>query len=303
MLPNREGLYHAYPTQIGIDETGPNKLATCIVNFRLYEELQQSGEWADCSGDGYEITGYFYLEKKDGSLNTVSLEALKNALGWDGRDPFYLQETDLSRHAVQVKLAYEEYGGKTRLKVQYLNPHGSTGGGGVPKADDTTRRAIVNRLNSKLRAMAGPAPAAKPGVPKTATPTPAASPDVSPAAPVAPATPKLPPAKPRVRPKPAPPPVAAPIPAAPSAAPAPRPSSAAPSPEAPVPADPHAATMDEAWAEFCSHCPADKWDQAAIANEWFRILAAMFPGRQPDQLTPAEWAAMRDEGAAKIIPF
>jgi len=33
---------------------------------------------------------------------------------------------------IEVTLAFEEYNGKTRLKVQYLNPFGSTGTGGVP---------------------------------------------------------------------------------------------------------------------------------------------------------------------------
>ena len=68
MIPNREGLFNAYPAEVGVDETGPNKLATCIIKFHLYEELQASGEWADCAADNFEITGYFYLEKKDGSL-------------------------------------------------------------------------------------------------------------------------------------------------------------------------------------------------------------------------------------------
>lgn len=243
MLPTREGLFNAYPVEIGIDETGPNNLATCIIRFDLYEELQPDGQWADCAGENWEITGYFYLEKKDGSLNTLTLDALKAALGWDGRDPFWLQETDLSEHPVQVKLGFEEYGGKTRIKVQYLNPFGSTGGGGVSKADDATRRTISNRLGSKLRAMAAPAPKTEP------------APPAEPAAPVE------------------------------------------------QPRDPEAATMEEAWGEFCKHCPPPKWDQAAVEAEWFRIIAELFPGKQPDELTPAEWAAMRDQGPAQIIPF
>lgn len=270
MLPNREGLFNAYPVQIGIDETGPNKLATCIISFRLYEELQQSGEWADCSADNFDICGYFYLEKKDGSLNTVTIDTLKDALGWDGRDPFWLQENDLSEHAVQVKLAVEEYNGKNRLKVQYLNPYGSSASGGVTKADGATRKSISNRINSKLRAMAVPAqgkPAPKPAGANAAQ--------------------KLPPARPKAQPPASHPP-------------------ARPSPEPPVakPAeDPQAVTMEEAWEEFCKHCPPPKWDQDATEKEWFRILAEMFPGRQPDELTAVEWAAMRDEGPAKIIPF
>ena len=278
MLPNREGLFNAFPVQIGIDETGPNNLATCIINFKLYEELQPTGEWADCSGDNLDITGYFYLEKKDGSLNTVTIDALKDSLGWDGRDPFWLQETDLSQHPVQVKLAFEEYGGKTRLKVAYLNPHGSTGKGGVSKADDATRKSITNRLGSKLRATAGPAQA-----PAKAAGKPAAKPAAGTAAP-----PKLPPAKPKAQPPAAPPPPAVPTPEPPRAEPSP---------------DPQAATMEAAWAEFCKHCPPPKWDQGAIEAEWFRILSAMFPGKQPGELSPAEWAAMRDGGPAQIIPF
>ena len=271
MLPNREGLFNAYPVEIGIDETGPNNLATCIIRFKLYEELQPSGEWDDCASDNFEITGYFYLEKKDGSLNTVTIDALKAALTWDGRDPFWLQEAELSEHPVQVKLGFEEYGGKTRIKVQYLNPFGSTASGGVSKADDATRRSIRNRLGSKLRAMSGPTQA-----------------PAQPAKPAGP--PKLPPAKPKAQPA-----------AAPTAPAAPTPE--APSPPAAAPRDPQAATLEEAWAEFCKHCPSPKWDQSAVEAEWFRILAELFPGKQPDELSPAEWAAMRDEGPARIVPF
>ena len=191
MIPNREGLFNAFPIEVGVDETGPNKLATCIIKFKLYEELQDSGEWDDCAADNFEITGYFYLEKKDGSLNSITIDALKAALGWDGRDPFWLQETDLSQHAVQLKLALEEYGGKTRMKVQYLNPFGATGTGGVSKADGPAKTAIRNRLGSKLRAVAGPAqkpaqsagppnlPPAKPKAPPTPAPVPPAEPKPS----------------------------------------------------------------------------------------------------------------------------
>ncbi len=271
MLPTREGLFNAHPVEIGIDETGPNKLATCIIRFKLYEELQASGEWADCAGEKWEITGYFYLEKKDGSLNTGTIDALKAALGWDGRDPFWLQETDLSEHAVQVKLGFEEYGGRTRLRVQYLNPFGSTGGGGVSKADDATRRTIGNRLGSKLRALSGPVPA----------PT-------KPTKPAAP--PKLPPAKPKAQPTAAP------------TAPVPKPEPVAP-PPAEAPRDPASSSMAEAWAAFCKACSGPQWDQRAVEGEWFRILAELFPGKQPDELSPTEWAVMRDEGPTRIVPF
>ena len=254
MLVNREGLFHAYICAIGVDETGPNNLATCTAQFHIFEELV-ADEWRDCSGEALEITGYFYLEKKDGSLNTNTIESLKAALGWDGRDPFWLQDADLGETAVQLKLGFEEYHGRQRIKVRFLNPYGSEAAG-VSKADDAARRSIGNRLGSKFRAHAGGTPA---NAPKPA-------------------------GKPQSPARPAPPQAAAPQ--APAAAKRLEP-----------------ATMDEAWAEFCKHCSGAKWTAEAVEAEWFRIIAELFPGRQPGELTEADWGVMLAEGPGRILPF
>ena len=248
MKPNREGLFHAYPVEIGLGETKENKLLQAVIKYRLFEEMS-GGEVIDCSADNFEISGYHILEKRDHTLNTTTIEALKAATGWDGADPFWLQDNAdaLSQTPVQVKLGFEEYNGQRNLKVQFLNPYGARGGG-VPKADDSIRKAVANRLGPKFRALSGgtaapaPKPIGKPALPRTAPPT---------------AT-------------------------------------------APVPAP---ATMEQAWEAFVTHCPPPKWDQAATEGEWFRILAALFPGKQPTELTPVEWGQMRDEGPDRIIPF
>jgi hypothetical protein len=266
MMANRAGLFHAYLVEIGMDETGPNKLATCGIRFALFEELVQ-GDWIDIHDEGLEITGYFYLEKRDGALNTVAIESLKAALGWDGRDPFWLQETDLAQQPVQVKLGYEEYQGQQRLKVLFLNPYGASPAGGVRRGDDGARKSIGHRLGPKLRAAAGGTPANAP--------------------------------KPAGRPANAPEPAGRPAP----------PKAAAATAGKPVPAPRQGsepATMEQAWGAFVEQCPAPpegKWDQAAIEKEWFRILAELFPGKQPEQLTPAEWGVMLAEGPGRIVPF
>ena len=259
MLANREGLFHAYPVDIGLGESRQNKLLQVNILYRLFEEFS-GGEWTDCSAENMEITGYHILEKRDHSLNDNTIEALKAAMGWDGRDPFWLQDnaTALAEKPVQVKLGMEDFNGKLSLKVLFLNPYGSQRGT-VSKADDEMRRTLANRLGPKFRAMAGgtpanpPMPANKPTAPKPTMPS-----------------------------KPAPPPAQAP---------------------APAPAAPATATMGQAWDEFAKHCPPPKWDQASIEAEWFRIIAEMFPGKQPDQLTGADWAVMLAQGSAKIIPF
>jgi hypothetical protein len=95
------------------------------------------------------------------SANTITIDHLKSAFGWDGRDPFWLQDADFSQHVVQLKLAFETYDNKTRLKVQYVDAEDATPSG-VPQADDAARRAIGTRLGSKFRANAGGTPAAAP---------------------------------------------------------------------------------------------------------------------------------------------
>lgn len=172
MLPNREGRFKASIIEHGVAETGPNKLATFICKFGLTEELV-NGQWEAFGPEdvGLEITGYFYLEKRDGSINTVTIDSLKAAFGWDGRDPMWLQDADFSRLTVQVKLEFELYEGRTRLKVRYVDAEDASPAG-VVKADDSTRKSLNTRLGSKLRALAGgtPAPAAKPVGKPTAPP-------------------------------------------------------------------------------------------------------------------------------------
>ena len=93
-----------------------------------------------------------------------------------------------------------------------------------------------------------------------------------------------------------------PTPAGTPSAPAPKPPAAACAPTATAEA-PAPATMEQAWEEFVKHCPPEKWDKDAVEKEWFRVIAEMFPGKHPDQLTPADWGVLRAEGPGHILPF
>lgn len=172
MLPNRTGRFKAVIVDKGVDETGDNALATFVAKFRLIEELLD-GEWTGLTPDesSFEITGYFYLEKRDHSMNDRTVESLKAALGWDGCDPFWLADTPMDEKVVQITIAENSYNGKTSLKVTCLDPGDSTGGGGrIQNATPERRRAILARLGPKLRATGTPAPAPKPPAPRPAPP-------------------------------------------------------------------------------------------------------------------------------------
>jgi len=287
MFANREGLFHAYPADVGLGESRKNKLLQVNVLYRLYEEFVD-GMWQDCFSENLEITGYHVLEKCDHSLNEMTIESLKAALGWDGRDPFWLQDNSaaLSQHPVQVRLGYEEHNGKQSLKVQFLNPHGSQRGG-VTKADGDARRAINNRLGAKFRALAGGTPANPPkpaGKPNTSKP--AATAAATPAATTTPAVAHTAPA------------------AAPSATAVPA-TSASPASAAPAEAIPPA-TMQQAWDEFVKNSPLSPGgvlDQAGVEREWFRVLGLLFPGRRVEQLSDADWGVVLVRGPGMMLPF
>lgn len=175
MLCNRAGVFNAYPTQIGVNDTGNPPKCTVQISYSLVQE-EQGGEFVDITDEGLTITGYHYLEKNDKSLNLYTVDALKAALGWNPADGVaWLQDTDLSQHAVTVVVEMSEYNGTTRPKVQYLNPLGQAGGAsGVAKAEPAALKQINNRLGSQLRALGGgtpakaPAPKGKPTAPPPA---------------------------------------------------------------------------------------------------------------------------------------
>lgn len=275
MMANRAGRFHAYPANIGVDETGPNNLATVIVAYSISEELA-NGEWVDVSSEGMEITGYHYIEQKDGSLNESTIKALKSSFGWDGQDLFFFSDNPeaLRDKPVQIVLDFEEYNSQQRLKVKWLNPYGSAGTGGVTQADDSTRKSMSNRLGARLSAISGaPANPAKPGG--------------KPIIPGVKAAPKPAAAAPAGKPPTGKAPAARPAPVAPPAAPA---------------APAATATINEAWQFITSKCNPT-WGQEDLEKEWFRVLDLLLPGVAIDNITPEQWAVVMSEAPGKILPF
>lgn len=164
MRLDRPGIFHAYPTAIGLDQT-KSGLASVNISFAVFEE-KQNGEFIDVSNEQMTTIGYFCIEKKDGTINDFNIEAIRQSLGWNGQAISWLEDTDLRNHPVQITVDWQTYQGKENLKVQFLNPYGSTrGNGGVTRSDDKTRRTIESRIGAKLRAHAGgtssPAPIPK----------------------------------------------------------------------------------------------------------------------------------------------
>ena len=204
--------------------------------------------------DGPELRSYHTLVLADGTINTRTVENLKAWSGWDGADPYWFMDQDLSAVDVEVVVANEpgfQDPSKSFPKIKWVNPPGGSSGGGMPEAAD--RRAVLAKYGAKFRALAGGAPVR----PATAAP---AAPPVRPAATAAPTQPTLP------RRDLMPPPAARPRPNAPAVA-----------------------NQASAWHALCELGKA--MDQAQREAIWFDAVDAT--GMDQATMTPEGWAKVQ----------
>ena len=137
----------------------------------------------------------FVLFKADGTANEDDYNLIREFSGWDGIDPYWIQENAGAEWPVSVVTAWEagwKDPSKQFLNIKWVNTV-SGGGGGMPASAD--RAAIMSRFGSKLRAMAGPQPVGNPRhtpIKQTAPVAPPARPPARPVAPVAPVRPAAP---------------------------------------------------------------------------------------------------------------
>lgn len=120
---------------------------------------------------GPTITSQTCLVNKSGAVTTRTLDDLKSLFGWNGVDPTWFMETDLSGVEVDLVIENEEYEGKVYPKVKWVNKPGAGGGYKLPESAD--KKALLAKYGSKFRALAGPQPAATRTPPPPATKPPA----------------------------------------------------------------------------------------------------------------------------------
>lgn len=99
------------------------------------------------------ITAFLMLEGKNG-INQHQIDALKAALGWDGKDIDKLSEGPWDGREVSVSVEQDEYEGKTRLRVSWINPLG-----GLKPVTEDTKATIKSRWQA-LMTGTKPAPVA-----------------------------------------------------------------------------------------------------------------------------------------------
>jgi len=131
---------------------------------------------------GFAFKHTLTIVKADGTVQSKTMDTLKQVLGWDGLDPFWLMENSADGGSIRGR-EFEIVGGPepgdkggVYFKVKWLNPIGR---GKTPEAAD--RQAVLAKYGSQFRALAGTTPAPK--VAATVPPMPATK--SSPTAPAA----------------------------------------------------------------------------------------------------------------------
>jgi hypothetical protein len=170
MQLQNDGRFRGYAVNVGVAEHGENKILQWSAEMEL-REVWQNGQWEVI--EPATITAFQYLTKKDGSVNESTVKRLRAAFGWDGADPFWFHDHDVSSTLVQVTVKWDTYNGKSRLKVEWIDA-GDAVPSIVKKADDATRQRILAQFGPKFRAVSGGTSAMPPVPPRTAPPAPVA---------------------------------------------------------------------------------------------------------------------------------
>lgn len=123
---------------------------------------------------GQNIDAQVCFVTKAGEPMTRTIENMQEVFGMQGANPFWMQfenpdnqadqrERDLKNIKFNIVVEAEEYQGKWRPKVKWINPLGSTGGWSPKPAD---RGAILVKYGSQFRALGGvSSPVSKPSTP------------------------------------------------------------------------------------------------------------------------------------------
>lgn len=162
----------------------------------LYEQNPVDGSWLDIRNDGVTAIADTYVVGASGNVLERGVKTLVDVLGWtmdlESVGVSWPNQPDptLGYHC-QVEVEAEDYQGKTRYKVAWINPADGSGGAGkiAGALDVNAKRALQSQFGHLFRAVAGPKQAAPVGAPQAPpAPRPQASPAASYAVPPGPTT-------------------------------------------------------------------------------------------------------------------
>lgn len=92
-------------------------------------------------GGHFEWAAYLTLVKTNGVVLDKQIETLKKALGWDGDPQTLVGVGNFENQEVSIVMEEEEYDGRMRFRIAWINPISS--GGGVEVNVDNRATALA----------------------------------------------------------------------------------------------------------------------------------------------------------------
>jgi hypothetical protein len=281
--------------------TTKNGFPQFVVKVQATEYYDEEGQaWVPWSEYEAQITGFLVLFAEKVCLNH---EQVQKAVGWDGVSYAGLNDLDLKGKVVLFRVEENTYEGKTNIQMRWIDSADADPTRTLKKLDPAALKGLDAKFAVKKAAPAK-APVKAPTPPPRATPKPAADP--TPAA-SEPATDG--PSEQSTTPPVSEPATPATSPTAPSGKPSEPPKPPARRgrpPKAKGPADglPTVCGKDDAWAKVVE-LKTDACTDDMLGEAWVNAAEAVAPDIDEADITPDQWAVIRDRTLDKIphIPF
>jgi hypothetical protein len=274
----------------GVVNTSTKGFPQLAITFNVAQKYVQTPEemahfgieepaYVDYSSFQFQDSAFFTLFGKDGEL--LNYAQVQAAFGWDGVAFEDLPELTKGKR-VLVRIEENEYNGKVSLRANWIDAADASPNRTLKALDTTALKA----LSAKFLTKKPPVKPAKPQGPTAVKANPTTVPTPKPAKPTTATTP------------PTGNPVSAPAPAKPATvAPAKAPTLPLQPPqvtqEADIPADlPKETTQGKAWEYVCEHKGSNTDD--VIQDAWIAAGQEVADGRNDKDLTPTDWAKVRD---------
>ncbi len=156
----QEGIFQALPMEGGVRTSNATQSIAAEIKFRITDgynpETEQFESWL---AHDVWITGRFYVIGKDGNSNEFSCKALRDSFGWDGTLESLQTMQAYRDRTVQLTVQAEEYEGKTRYKIAFLNNKDRPADDSVGNCDTEAVRSLDAQYGPAFRALLGAAEA------------------------------------------------------------------------------------------------------------------------------------------------
>jgi len=157
------GRYQARPTSWSIYESQNSESRGISIQYQCTLRLDvERDEYVPTEGPPKGAEGTVWIIGRDGTPNQRGIRDLARVFGWNGDLEQFAADSGWRPKDCEITVVEEEYNGKKRLKVAWINELGSKG-----RTKDTAKRLMSAYGDTFKRLISEPAAIAQPEPPTT----------------------------------------------------------------------------------------------------------------------------------------